>query len=113
MSARVKITYESFNPNTGIVTTRTISNVTNVYIAAIGATTTDVGEVMPATIATVGLPFPPIPGGDAPTPILSEGYTSFWEWADAVARGILSLSVNTYRDCNVITEWSVTEELNA
>lgn len=49
--------------------------------------------------------------GSGEAPALPYGYSNFWYWADAVARGMLSLSLNSYYDVNMIATASMTEEL--
>ena len=49
--------------------------------------------------------------GSGSAPALPYGYENYYYWADAVVRGMLSLSLNTYHDVNVVATANMTEEL--
>lgn len=49
--------------------------------------------------------------GSGSAPALPYGVENYWYWADTVARGMLSLSQNSYYDVNMIATASMTEEL--
>lgn len=99
MAAVVKMVVTTHDAGEGTSTTvnRTYTNINRGFLTSIGVTNP--------------YPNPPVDPPSVPAQILPVGYNSFWAWADAVARGLNSLSRNTFEDCTVAATWSTTEEL--
>lgn len=83
-----KLTVIGVNVSTGDAVGKDFNGVNRNYIGNLGGT---------ATIEGVGLP---------------DAYGTFWEWADAVARGINSLTTNTYNDCRIQAVFDINQEVS-
>lgn len=76
----------------------------------------DFNGVNPKYLASIGVPYSvsPTPEGSAITgKMLPQGYNTFWAWADAVGRGIASLSTNTYYNSRVQAIFDVNQEVDS
>jgi len=87
-----KLTVISYSVATNEAVSKDYNGVNRNYIGNLGTERHD-----PAEIEGVSLP---------------DVYGSFWEWAQAVARGINSLTTNTYNNCRVQAVFDVNQEVN-
>lgn len=77
--------------------------------------TKDFNGVNPNYIGSLGTPYQmqPVPEDQSVIgTMLPNGYSSFWEWADAVGRGINSLTTNSYNDSRIQAVFSVNQEVD-
>lgn len=96
---QVKLTIKNRNPDDNKTYNRAFGYVNPLYLKEVSASaSSSAPSPTDKTVSAYQLP---------------TGYNSFWEWADAVARGINSLTNNTYADSYISSEWSVTEEIYA
>lgn len=68
--------------------------------------------INPSFVGSIALAWKQTPTGDESVAgvMLPYNYQSYWAWANAVFRGLNSLSNNTYVDSLVGAVWSLNEE---
>lgn len=72
----------------------------------------DFNGVNPKYLASIGVPYS-AEGSSITGTKLPQGYNTFWAWADAVGRGIASLSTNTYYNSRVQAIFDVNQEVDS
>lgn len=72
------------------------------------------GNINSEYIAQIGVPELTPTGAVKILPYTSDGttvYSTFWNWSDAVARTLYTLSADTYINSTVSASWDVNEEV--
>lgn len=74
------------------------------------------GNINTAYIAQIGVPELTPSGTTELLPYTSDNtttYATFWEWTDAVAQALYTLSTDTYINSTVAASWDINEEVES